>query len=518
MDADAIVVGAGHNGLVAANVLAAAGLRVRVLEAAGVVGGAARTEHPFPRAPGVGASTGAYLLGPMPPELLAELDITLPLLRRDPHYFLPFEGEGYLLLGADRERNRAQLARFFSAVDVAANDRLDAELDALRQDLAPAWIAPPHSIEDTADRYVRPALRQAFVDLCRGSVGDYIRRFGFRSPFLEAMYAVTDGFTGCHGTWSTPGTGMNFLVHNMCRLPGSGGTWMIVEGGMGTVTRTLADAARRRGATIETGAEVARIEVSRGVATGVALADGRVLRAPRVLVNADPFRMVDELLRDVDLPAGYRGRVDGYRRDGLAMKVNLCLNDLPRFSCLPEPVGQLGTTIHLLPLGDEPIAALEASYADAVAGRVPARPTIEWYIHSTVDPSLSDEAGRHSAALFVQWIPHTLADGADWADEKDRVVDELLGICDRYAPGTRDLVHDVFALTPADVESHFGIHRGHIHHVDNAFGFADRLPRETPIDGLWSCSAGCHPGGSVVGVAGWLAARAALAAEGDVAG
>jgi len=513
MDADVIVVGAGHNGLVAAAVLAGAGLRVQVLEEREVVGGAARTEYPFRKAPGVGASTGAYLLGPMPPELLAELDLELPPLRRDPHYFLPTEDGRHLLLGSDDEATRTQLERFFSPADVEASARLDAELAQLREDVAPAWLAPPGSIEETAERYLRPALRSVFVDLCRGSVGDYLDRFGFASPLLQAMYAVTDGFTGSAGGWRTPGTGMNFLVHNMCRLPGSDGTWMIVRGGMGTVSRALADCARRRGAVIRTGTRVAQVEVAGGVVQGVALADGRVLRAPRVLVNADPFRMLDELLADAPLPADYRQRVDGYRRDGVSMKVNLCLRDLPRFTCLPEPRGQHGTTIHLLPLGDDPIAALDDSHAAAMAGYLPERPTIEWYTHSTIDPSLRDEAGRHSAALFVQWVPYALSDERRWEDEKEPFVERLLAICDRYAPGTSALVDDVFALTPADIEAHFGIHRGHIHHVDNTFGFADRLPYATPVDGLWSCSAGTHPGGSVIGAAGWNAARELLSNE-----
>src|SRR5205823_349721 len=159
--ADVIVVGAGHNGLVAALMLARRGLDVLVLEEKDVVGGAARTERPFARVPGLGTSTGAYLLGLMPPELLRTLGI---------------------------------------------------------------------------------ALRQIFVDLCRKPVGQYLDRFGFRSDLLKAMYAVTDGFSGLSGDWDTPGTGMNFLVHNMCRLPGSDGTWMIVRGGMGTVTQTLAGA------------------------------------------------------------------------------------------------------------------------------------------------------------------------------------------------------------------------------------------------------------------------------------
>ncbi|MFW5926124.1 MAG: phytoene desaturase family protein [Myxococcota bacterium] len=506
--ADVVIVGAGHNGLVAAVLLARAGLSVRVLEAADEVGGACRTERPFAKAPDLPQSTGAYLLGLMPPELMAKLDLDLPTIRRDPHYFLPTTGSRYLLFGSDDARTREQFLRFFSAQDFDADQALQAELEAFRQDVGPTWLEEPLGIEETAERHVRPALRQAFVDLCRGSVGAYLDRFGFRSDLVKAMYAVTDGFTGLHGTWDTPGTGMNFLIHNMCRLPAAGGTWMIVRGGMGTVTARLAEAAREAGARIDTGAEVAGIEVHDGVTSGVALASGEVVRARAVVVNADPFRMVDLVGRDA-WPAPFIDRIDRYRRDGTTLKVNLALDDLPRFGCLPEPQGQHNGTIHLLPDEGEVLDVVRRSYEDVRAGRLPDFPCIEWYIHTPLDPTLSDGRGRHSSALFVQWVPYELA-GSTWDAEEAGYVKHLLSICDRFAPGTSERVHDVFTLTPPKIERHFGMTRGHIHHVDNSFGFADRLPYRTPIDGLYACGAGCHPGGSVIGASGHNAAMRLL--------
>src|SRR5205807_1533056 len=223
------------------------------------------------------------------------------------------------------------------------------------------------------------------------------------------MYAVTDGFSGLNGDWDTPGTGMNFLVHNMCRLPGSDGTWMIVKGGMGAVTARLAAAAVEAGATIETGRAVQAITPA---PLAVHLRSGGEVRARAVVVNADPFR-------------------------------------------------------------------------------------------------LRDAAGHHNSALFVQWVPYQLK-GTTWEAEEERYVRHLLGICDRFAPGTSALVADTFPLTPPEIERHFGITRGHIHHVDNSFGFADRLPYATPIEGVYSCSAGCHPAGSVIGAAGHNAAERVL--------
>ena len=503
--ADVVVIGAGHNGLVAALVLARRGLDVLVLEEKEVVGGAARTERPFSRAPGLGTSTGAYLLGLMPPELLQKLGVDVPVLRRDPHYFLPTTGKRYLLFGSDAAAMKDQFLSFFSEQDFRANQALQAEIAQIRDDVAPTWLLEPLSIEDTAAKYLRPSLRQVFVDLCRKPVGHYLDRFAFKSDLLKAMYAVTDGFSGLNGDWDTPGTGMNFLIHNMCRLPGSDGTWMIVKGGMGTVTQRFASAAREAGARIETG------RGARAIAQGplrVVLQDGSEVAARAVVVNADPFRL-GALIGRENLPAAWNARVDGYRRDGTTLKVNLALRGLPRFTCLPEDRGQFGSTMHLLPDEPEVMGAMRAAFADVKAGRLPEFPTIEWYVHTTVDPSLRDAQGHHNSALFVQWVPYALK-GTTWEAEEDRYTRHLLGICDRFAPGTSALVADTFTLSPPRIEQHFGISRGHIHHVDNSFGFADRLPYATPIEGVYSCSAGCHPAGSVIGAAGHNSAERVL--------
>ncbi len=503
---DVLVVGAGHNALVCALELARAGRRVHVLEARSVLGGATRTEQPFVKAPDVKCSTGAYLVGLMPPELLQHLEIELPLLRRDPHYFLPTMGEGHLLFGSDRDATKAQMLSLFGEKDWAADQRLQAELDAFREDVGPTWLQAPLSVEETAERFVRAELRTAFVDLCTGSIGDYLARFGFESELLMAMYAVTDGFTGSFGGWNTPGTGMNFLVHNMCRLPGADGTWMVVEGGMGSVVRVLTEAGRAAGVTYETDAEVVAIDVEEGVARGVTLKDGRALRASAVVVGADPFKL-PALLGDA-LPKSMHQRLEGLASDGSTMKLNLCLSELPTFTCLPEQRGQHRGTIHILPQ-ENVIASIEAAFEDVRQGRLAEFPTMEWYIHTTVDPSLSDAAGRHSAALFVQWVPHTLSEGT-WAEKESDYVQHLLSICDRFAPGTSDLVVDTFPLTPPKLEARFGLTRGHIHHVDNRFGFDQRMPYQTGVPGVFACSAGCHPGGSVIGAAGHNAAQALL--------
>src|ERR1700687_915387 len=188
----------------------------------------------------------------------------------------------------------------------------------------------------------------------------------------------------------------------MCRLPGSDGTWMIVKGGMGTVTQRFAEAAREAGARIE--ARRAAAIIAQGPLR-VQLRDGTEVRARAVVVNADPFRL-GALLGRENLPAAWNARVDGYRRDGTTFQLNLALRELPRFTCLPEDRGQFGSTMHLLPDEREVMAAMREAFADVQGGRLPKFPTIEWSVHTTVDPSMKDPDGHHNSALFVQWVPY----------------------------------------------------------------------------------------------------------------
>lgn len=510
-EADVVVIGSGHNALICALLLAGEGKKVVVLEAKQAIGGACRTEKPFTKAPDLGVSTGAYLLGVMPPELIATLGVDLPLRRRDPHYFLPTTDRRYLLIGSDSASLERQYREFFSEQDWKAHCAMNDELAKLRDDLAPAWLQPPLSVEGTAEKFIRPELRDVFVKLVRGTAMEYLRRFDFASPLVLAMYATTDAFSGLRGSFDTPGTGHNLLVHNMCRLPGSDGTWMIVEGGMGTVTGKLADAARAAGAHIETDAEVGAIDLEGGAVRSVTLKRGDVVKTKVVVSGADPFRTRD-LVGRARLPEAFNKKIDGLLKDGTTMKVNLAFDRLPKFTCLPEDRGQYGPTIHILPQGNDPIGTIQKAYVEVLEGRLAEEPTIEWYFHTPIDKSLQDAQGRHNGALFVQWVPYELSGGKTWADEEARYVKHLLSICDRFAPDTSSSVVDAFVLTPKKIEEHFGITRGHIHHVDNGFAFDERAPYELPIPGVFECGAGCHPAGSVLGAAGHNAARVVSAA------
>ena len=518
---DVAVVGAGHNGLVAATLLASAGLTVRVFEAKRTVGGACKTETPFERAPALKHSTGAYLLGPFPPELLAALGVTLPIIKRDPHYFLPTPAAargGAAIFGADAAASRSSFLSMFTEADWAAHTALQAEVAAIASDFAPAMLAPPLAPEATAERYVRPALRRSFVDLVTGSISSYLARFDFRSDLVRAMYAATDALSGVTAGPDDRGTGFNFLMHNAVRTPGTGGAWALVRGGMGTVTSALADAARKAGATIETERAVATVDTARGAATGVTLADGSHVAARAVVVNADPLT----LSRITDLPpaaaAAVKSVVDA-STPATTAKLNLCLSSLPSFPCAPTDIGQHRTTTHLLCGAESPrattgaMAALTDAARAAAEGRVVcepgAHPPIEFYFASVADPSVRDAQGRHSAALFVQLAP-ALADEKWTPAFRELYTRSLLNIVAHWAPDIHACVHEALLLAPPDIESHFGIGTRHIHHITNSLALTDRFPTAVPgIDALYSSSAGTHPGGSVAGCAGYLAARAA---------
>ncbi len=450
----------------------------------------------------------------MPPEIMQAVGVDIPLKRRDPHYFLPTTGTRYVLFGSDKDATKRQLTEFFSEADYRAHVALNEEIEKIRDDIAPTWLEEPLSIEATAEKYVRKELREIFVKLCRGSISDYLDRFDFKSDLLKAMYAVTDAFSGLAGGFDTPGTGMNFLVHNMCRLPGSDGTWMIVEGGMGTISERLATKARSLGVEIRCGVAVAKVERTANIVSGVALTNGETISTKAVVINADPFKARDMAGKDALAP-GLSDRLDSMRRDGSTFKVNLALSGLPEFTCLADdgrPHGSpYGPTIHLMPDEDVVIAQLRTAHKDAMEGRLPDFPSIEWYFHTPIDPSLKDDAGHHNSALFVEWVPRVLSDGSSWEDREAMYANQLLSICDRFAPGTSDLVVDMFPLSPAGIEKHFGITHGHIHHIDNGFGFADRVPHRLGAAGLYSASAGTHPAGSVIGAAGYIAGRAVLA-------
>jgi phytoene dehydrogenase-like protein len=498
MDApDVLVVGGGLNGLACALFLGkSGGLSVQVLDDRTIVGGVHRTEFPFAKAPRLPTFTGAHRVGFVPPALSGQLGVALPLSLRDPSVFVPTTTPGkFLLAGAGHAGLRAAV----DARDAAGLASMHAELDAIAEDLAVVWIAAPMTIEEIRERYVRAELRDAFMSLVRGSFAEYVARFDIHSGAVKAMLAA-DALGGSFSSWDTPGSAAPLLVRHCA------GDDAIPSGGMAAIARTLADAAKAAGVQLTTGTAVTQILVEGNAVGGVVLEDGRILRASAVVTSADPWRL-RALISPAQLPADYMRRMDAWVRPGGIAKLLVALGELPRFACLPEDRGQHRAATFLLP--DDGVRGLAHAFAEANAGRVPVDTPIEVIFPNAADPAIRDPDGRESASLLVPWVPYDVA-GSTWASEEERFTNALLERLEQFAPGARASVVDTVLLHPKKLETHFGVTRGQLNHVDDTILFGDRLPPTTPISGLYTCGRGCGPAAGVVGVAGLNAARRVL--------
>jgi phytoene dehydrogenase-like protein len=522
---DAIVVGAGHNGLVAAAYLARAGLRTLVLERREQVGGACVTEETWP---GYRVSRAAYVAGLLRPAVVEELGLAargLRLLRRAPSSFTPLPDGRGLLLGPDPDLCRREIARF-SARDAEAYPRYEALLDRAARAFEPLLDAPP---PDPARLRLRDA--PLLAGLARGAFG--LRRdlarvtrlllapardtlaAWFESEPLRATLA-TDALIGAWAAPSTPGTGYVLFHHVMGETGGARGVWAYVAGGMGALSDAIAGAARAAGAEIRTAAPVASIDVERGRVRGVTLADGSACAAPLVASCADPARTLLGLVGAAALPETLAAELATLDFRSPVVKINLALDRLPAFRGRSGPAGAAGPehqgTIHV---GANDLDALERSFADAAAGRLPERPMVELTIPSALDPTLAPD-GRHVASLFVQHVPPGI-ERERWARERDAFADRVLALVDEVAPGFSASVLHRDVLGPPELEDVFALTGGNIFHgamtLDRLL-FLRPVPGwaryRTPVAGLWLCGAGTHPGGGVMGACGRNAAREIL--------
>ena len=487
MDApDAIVVGAGVNGLVSALVLARTGLTVEVFEERPAVGGVMRTEFPFARAPRLAAATGVHRIGFFPAEVARALRIDLPLAPRDPSVFVPATEPGrFILAGASNEGVRAAAG--------GALDAMHAELDALVSDLAKSWLRGSLPLEDTADRFVRPELRGPFLALCRGSAAAYLARFGLEGGVLPAALAL-DALVGSWASVDAPGSGAPLLFRHAARSRAGGGDAVSTLGPFALI-RALADAAVAARVKIHTAASVRELIVEGNSAAGVVLADGREIRSTTVIAGADPFRLAA-------LVGGGRLTVPSASPGGIA-KINLALSALPRFVALPDERGQHRATTFLLPGGEEAMSGIRRAFSEAGAGSFPSASPLECVFASSDEP-------LHHLSIAAPWAPYDLA-GTTWAVHEERALGDVLAVLESFAPGIRGTVVDAQVLHPKKLETHFGVTRGHLRHIDETVVFGDRMPYVTAVTGLYSCSSACAPGGGMLGVAGYNAATRVLA-------
>ena len=499
---DAIVVGAGHNGLVAAAYLARGGMRVCVLERSEVIGGATISEAVWP---GWTVSAASYVCSLLHPRIVDELDLPAhgySVYRKSAASFTPLPDGRSLLLARDEVENAREIAKF-SRSDVAGHAAFADEVSRLGSAVFDSFEAESPSL-DAFDERARTAFE--------GSAAELVERY-VETPVLQAEM-VNDGLIGTYAGPRTKGTGYVLVHHNAGRALGVQGAWGFVRGGMGAVAKAIAGAARAAGAEIRTNAPVGRFIVADGAARGVLLDDGTELRAGAILSNADPKTTFLRLLPSGVLDDAFVRRVGDWRCTGVSLKVNFALGELPDYTARPGKHAQPhhGATIHVAP----DVEYLQQAYEDAIGGSASRLPLIECYMQSPSDPTVAPP-GKHLLSVFAQYYPYDRADGP-WTDAmREAAADTILAELAKVAPNLPGAVEARQILAPPDLERRFGFTGGHIFHGELLPGqiFEKRFAARTPLRGLYLCGSGAHPGGCVTGVPGLRAAHAAI---GELAG
>nr|Q5RAP5.1 RecName: Full=Pyridine nucleotide-disulfide oxidoreductase domain-containing protein 2 [Pongo abelii]CAH91165.1 hypothetical protein [Pongo abelii] len=540
---DAVVIGAGHNGLVVAAYLQRLGVNTAVFERRHVIGGAAVTEEIIP---GFKFSRASYLLSLLRPQIYTDLELKKHGLRlhlRNPYSFTPMLEEGAgskvprsLLLGTDMAENQKQIAQF---------SRKDAQV-------FPRYEEFMHRLALAID----PLLDAAPVDMAafqRGSLLQRMRSFSTLKPLLKAgrilgaqlprYYEVltapitkvldqwfeseplkatlaTDAVIGAMTSPHTPGSGYVLLHHVMGGLEGMQGAWGYVQGGMGALSDAIASSATTHGASIFTEKTVAKVQVnSEGCVQGVVLEDGTEVRSKVVLSNTSPQITFLKLTPQEWLPEEFLERISQLDTRSPVTKINVAVDRLPSFLAAPnaprgQPLPHHQCSIHL---NCEDTLLLHQAFEDAMDGLPSHRPIIELCIPSSLDPPLAP-SGCHVVSLFTQYTPYTLAGGKAWDEqERDAYADRVFDCVEVYAPGFKDSVVGRDILTPPDLERIFGLPGGNIFHcamsLDQLY-FARPVPLHSgyrcPLQGLYLCGSGAHPGGGVMGAAGRNAAHVAF--------
>lgn len=507
---DVIIVGAGHNGLVSACYLAGAGLKVLVLERYHEVGGAAYSEKTLE---GFTLSTGSYVLSLVPRQIFDELGVwsELELLERNPRFFAPFPDGTSLTMWNDYDRwieNIRQIsehdARSYAAYDNAVEVAC-AVMDKYILQRPPSW-------DEVASNFRTPEEQKIFQMFFLGSVAD-IAEYYFDSDQMQATVS-SSGLIGTFRGPRDPGTGYVKLYHSMGMSTGHRGRWAYVRGAMGSITQALKKVAVKRGATIQTDADVAQILVRNGATTGVELTNGQTINARVVLSNADPKRTYLNLVEESDLPADYRRAIQGIKIESPVIKINMAVRELPKFTALPDDKQLQGSTggLFIAPSIDY----LQTAYYEAKLGNPATHPFMNIHMQSAIDRSVAP-GDAHTISIFTQYFPYTLNEGT-WDERREEIADKIIAEFAQYAPNIPDAVITRQVLTPPDVEARFGMTGGHIFHgelvPEQAF---DMRPvpgsssYEGPIGGLFLCGSGGWPGGCVMGAPGHNAAKEVIA-------
>ena len=523
---DAIVVGGGHNGLIAAAYLARAGRRTVLVEKNERVGGATFSEEILP---GFTVSVFSYVVSLLRPQIMDDLDLARHGLQLQPldGTFTPLRDGRALTRRHDPAKTRESLLTF-SRRDADNYPRFGLRMHHLSRAVRDLLTMRPPRVGS-----VRPSEIGGLVELARhfgrigdrrchelarlmtASASDYLDRW-FESEPLKATLSAS-GIIGTFLGISSPGTAYVLLHHYMGELDGASRSWGFARGGMGSVAEALAGAARGFGAEIRCGAGVRRILTSSGRVAGVVLDDGEEIFGDQVGSSLDPHRTFLRLLDPAELPEDFTRAIRRYRLRGSSGKVNLALDALPDFTALPGPGPHLRGAISISPDRE----TLERAYDDAKYGRYSRTPYLDVLIPSLLDPSLAPP-GKHIMSIFVQYAPYALSGAeGDWDAQRDAFGDTVIRTLAEYAPNLPDIILERQVLTPLDIERRTGLTEGNIFQGElgleqlfflrPAAGWAQF---RTPTRGLFLCGSGAHPGGGVMGAPGKLGAEAMLRAAG----
>jgi phytoene dehydrogenase-like protein len=520
---DAIVIGGGHNGLTAAAYLARAGLCTLVLERREMVGGCCVTEE---IAPGCRVSTTSYIASMLRPEVVRDLRLAehgLRMIPCDPAVQVPFPDGHVVSWWVDRERAQEEFAKI-SAKDAETFVRVDDQLKKLVRYLQPFFMEPPPDLDTSsmngwADlfrvgrrfRGISSGEISQLVSFLTGSLGEFLDH-NYESDKIKTMFLANNVY-GKHGGPYQSGTAIGLLFH----LLGGGeqqsqGFSGHVIGGMGAITQSLAAAGQKLGVEVRTSSPVAQIDIRHGRARCIVLEDGTEIRSRMVLSNADPKRTFLGLVPTRELPGDFLQAIRGIKMNGPCAKVNMVLADEPRFKGTTAQATPLERTFYTL------IPSLEFAercYDIAKFGEIPEELWVDCVVSSNVDDSLAPK-GKHILTCFVQYVPYYLRQGS-WDEKRELLGDRVVKKIAEYAPNVPGAIVARQVLTPVDLERIYGLTEGNIFHGDlrlEQLFFMRPVPGwsqyRTPIDGLYLCGAGTHPGGGVTGAPGHNAAQKVL--------
>lgn len=509
-DYDAIVIGAGHNGLVTANYLARAGKRVLVLEAREVVGGACVTEELIP---GSKWSSCAFIAGLLRPEIITELELArfgLDLYQGDALSFSLFRDGTSITMWKETDRTLREIEKL-NKRDAQAFIDFGLRLQKFAGLVTPWLLKSPPERSEVLAAFEAAGEQKLFDEFTLISVRDLLDRY-FEDERLKSMLTFF-GMVSIYGGPSSPGTAYTYGHHSWGEFNGNFGQFGMARGGMGAISEALAAGARHYGATIRTSAPVEQVIVERGVATGVRLRDGSVITGAQIFSNADPKRSLLRLLEPGVLSPKVVREVENIDTRGSMARIHLLIDELPQY--LPFPDASEGPQHHGHQLLGASREAFEEAFEAQRRGTFPSTFVIEAVIQSVTDDSLAPK-GQHTMTLGIQQLPSELT-GTTWAAEKERWADLVLEDLFSYAPNLRGHILDRVIITPDDLDNEYLITDGNIFHgsmmLDQLFG-ARPLPEladyRTPVHNFYLCGVGTHPGGGVMGASGHNAAKVAL--------